>query len=54
MFVVLLVKLFICEVNRVIRMVSKKSKFIKMFKDFRDEIRYWEFLDIWEGCVFGR
>lgn len=22
-----------------------------MSKDLRDEIRYWEFLDIWEGCV---
>lgn len=31
-------KLFIREVNRAIRMASKKS--IKMSKDLRDEIRY--------------
>lgn len=33
-------KLFIREVNRAIRMASKKSKSIKMSKDLRDEIRY--------------
>lgn len=33
-------KLFIREVNRAIRMASKKSKSIKMSEDLRDEIRY--------------
>lgn len=33
-------KLFIREVNRAIRMASKKSKSIKMSKDLRNEIRY--------------
>lgn len=33
-------KLFIREVNRAIKMASKKSKSIKMSKDLRDEIRY--------------
>lgn len=33
-------KLFLREVNRAIRMASKKSKSIKMSKDLRDEIRY--------------
>lgn len=33
-------KLFIREVNRAIRMASKKSKSIKMSTDLRDEIRY--------------
>lgn len=33
-------KLSIREVNRAIRMASKKSKSIKMYKDLRDEIRY--------------
>lgn len=44
-------KLFTREVHRAISLASKNSKSIRISKDLREEIEYWNFLDNWEGCV---
>jgi hypothetical protein len=44
-------KLYTREVNRAIALGLKNSRKVKMYPQLLEEIRHWEFLDLWKGCM---
>lgn len=47
-------KLYTKEVNRAIGLAAKRSGFVDMTDDLRQEILYWRFIDHWSGCFSWR
>ncbi|VDI23460.1 Hypothetical predicted protein [Mytilus galloprovincialis] len=42
-------RLFSREINRAISLASKNSKKINIYKELKEELEYWRFLDNWKG-----
>lgn len=47
-------KLYTKEVNRAIGLAAKRSGFVDMTDELRQEILYWRFKDHWSGCFSWR
>ena len=51
---VLAARLFSREVNRAISLVSKNSKDLHIYKELKEELEFWLFLDNWQGVATWR
>ena len=47
-------RLFSREANRAISIASRNSKPVSLYRDLREELEYWRFLDTWERCATWR
>ncbi|VDI23480.1 Hypothetical predicted protein [Mytilus galloprovincialis] len=47
-------RLFSREINRAISLASKNSKKINIYKELKEELEYWRFLDNWKGTASWR
>lgn len=47
-------RLFSGEANRAISIASMNSYPVYTYKDLREELENWRFLDTWEGCASWR